>query len=501
MNPVCLHASQLCDRTREESRMSFIAPLRAGRQSRRRVAFVLAVILPVVGTILSAHMAMLAAIPYSLHVLAIVAVGILGGLAPSLVTVLMVVVSRCCLLLIGPEHRLSLESEATHGALLVASAFVVWFMSRRRQISEEKLEAALIALQERTDDLVASLTSSKCACWTIDLNSGRSERWYSGSYQLFGRPYSELEEMPSLLPLVHPDDVQRLRDATELMRSSWEPVVFEYKVTWPNGEIHTLEMRGNRVAGRRCVWRGVTLDITERRKAEGALLRAEKLAAMGRLASTVAHEINNPLESVTNLLYLARAGKSMDEDTRHYLATAESELARLSNITRLTLGFVRTSASSAETEIAGVVDEVLSIFHHRFETKNVQVECHYEPGVRITIAPHELRQIATNLIANAADAVGAGDAHIAIRIAREEDKAVLLVEDNGEGIDEEHLPRIFEAFFSTKEEVGTGIGLWVTRELVEKNGGRISARSSARSDRAGAADAATQFRVEFPLAQ
>jgi signal transduction histidine kinase len=428
-------------------------------------------------------------------VLAVVVVGILGGLAPALVTVLVVFVSRCCLLLLGPEHRLSLSFEATHVAVLLAAAFVVWLMSRSRRRSDEKLEAALTALQERTDDLVASLNSSKCACWTLDLNSGRSKRWYSGSYQLFGRPYSELEEMPSLLPLLHPDDQQRMRDVTDLMGISWEPVVFEYRVLWPNREVHTLEMRGNRVSGRRCVWRGVTLDITERKKAEAALLRAEKLAAMGRLASTVAHEINNPLESVTNLLYLARSGTCVDEDTQAYLATAERELARLSNITRLTLGFVRTSASAAETEVAAVVDEVLSIFRHRFETKNISVECDYQPDVYITIAPHELRQIVTNLIANAADAVGAGNARITIHIAREENKAVLLVEDNGAGIDKVHLPRIFEAFFSTKEEVGTGIGLWVTRELVEKNGGHIFAQSNGQGELPSGAT--TQFRIEF----
>jgi PAS domain S-box-containing protein len=479
--------------------MSFIAPLRPGWQSRRRLAFMLAVILPVVGTVLTVRLDILHGVPNSTNVLAVVMVGILGGLAPSLLATLVAVVTRSYFLLAGVEPMLSIYYEVLHAALLITAALVVWFMSRQRQRSEERLEAALIALQERTDDLVASLNSSKCACWTLDLDSGRSERWYSGSYQLFGRPYSELEELPSLLPLVHPDDRQRLRDVMQSMRSSWEPVVFEYLVVWPNGEVHTLEMRGNRVSGRRCVWRGVTLDITERKKAEAALLRAEKLAAMGRLASTVAHEINNPLESVTNLLYLASSATSLDEETQSYLATAELELARLSNITRLTLGFVRTSASVAETEIAAVVDEVLSIFHHRFETKNVSIECHYQPGVYITIAPHELRQIATNLIANAADAVGAGDAHIAIHIAREEDKAVLTVEDNGAGIDQVHLPRIFEAFFSTKEEVGTGIGLWVTRELVEKNGGRIFAHSSGRPGELPSG-ATTQFRIEFPLA-
>jgi signal transduction histidine kinase len=479
--------------------MSFIAPLRSGRQSRRRLAFVLAVVLPAVGTVFTERLGILHGIPNSTNLLSVVVIGFLGGLAPSLLATVIAVLTRCIYLLMSPEHTLSISSELMHAAVLVAAALVVWFMSRQRQRSEEQLEATLIALQERTDDLVASLNSSRCACWTLDLDSGRSERWYSGSYQLFGRPYSELEELPSLLPLLHVDDQQRLRDVTLLMRNSWDPVVFEHRVVWPNGEIHTLEMRGNRASGRRCVWRGVTLDVTERKKTEAALLRAEKLAAMGRLASTVAHEINNPLESVTNLLYLARAGTSMDEATQTYLETAERELARLSNITRLTLGFVRTSASAAETRVESVVDEVLSIFHHRFETKNVKVECHYQPDVCITIAPHELRQIATNLISNAADAVGVSDALIAIHIAREENKAVLLVEDNGAGIDQEHLPRIFEAFFSTKEEVGTGIGLWVTRELVEKNGGHIFAQSSSQPGELPSG-ATTQFRIEFPLA-
>jgi PAS domain S-box-containing protein len=425
-------------------------------------------------------------------------VGILGGLSPSLLAIGVAVLTRFLYILVVHDQSFTFSYEFLHVVIMLASALVVWYMNRNRRRSEEKLEGMLVALQERTDDLVSSLNSSRCACWTLDMDSGQSARWYSGSYQLFGRPYSELEEMPSLISLLHPDDQDALKDVRAKMKTDWEPVVFEHRVVWPNGEVHTLEMRANRVAGRRCVWRGVTLDITERKKTEAALLRAEKLAAMGRLASTVAHEINNPLESVTNLLFLAQASRSLDSETQIYLATAERELARLSNITRLTLGFVRTSASADETEMADVVNEVLSIFNHRFETKGVKVERQYEPDVTITIAPHELRQIVTNLIANAADAVGIEHAHIRIRIAREEDKAVLEVEDNGEGIDPIHLPRIFEAFFSTKEEVGTGIGLWVTRELVEKNGGRISASSSTEVSLPSGAT--TQFRVEFPVA-
>ena len=476
--------------------MSLIAPLRPGRQSRRRLAFALAVVLPVLGMVLAKHLSVLHGTSNSANLLAVVVVGILGGLAPSMVSIGVAEASNLIYLLLNPDPNFSFSTELLHVLILIAAGLVVWFMNRRRRDSEEKLEATLIAVQERTDDLVASLNSSRCACWTLDLNSGRSERWYSGSYQLYGRPYSELEKLSSLQPLVVPEDQQRLSDLMRRMRESWEPVVFEHRVIWPNGEIHTLEMRGNRVAGRRCVWRGVTLDITERKKTEAGLLRAEKLAAMGRLASTVAHEINNPLESVTNLLFLARASQSLDNETQMYLATAERELARLSNITRLTLGFVRTSASADETDVAEVVNEVLSIFNHRFDTKNVRVERHFEPEVSITIAPHELRQIVTNLIANAADAVGLERAQIQIRIRREGEKAVLEVEDNGEGIDAEHLPRIFDAFFSTKEEVGTGIGLWVTRELVEKNNGHISAKSSTTPPLP--TGATTQFRVEFP---
>ncbi len=479
--------------------MSLIAPLRAGRQSRRRLAFALAVVLPLLGMALGERLQVLHGTPNSTNLLAVVVVGILGGLAPSMVSIGVAELARFIFLLFNRDLGFSFTYESLHLLILLATAFVVWFMNRNRRLSEEQLEATLIALQERTDDLVASLNSSRCACWTLDMDSGRSERWYSGSYQLYGRPYSELEELASLQPLVHPEDDERFSDQMRRMREAWEPVVFEYRVIWPNGEIHTLEMRCNRVAGRRCVWRGVTLDITERKKTEAALLRAEKLAAMGRLASTVAHEINNPLESVTNLLFLARASQSLDNETQLYLATAERELARLSNITRLTLGFVRTSASADETDVAEVVNEVLSIFNHRFDTKNVRVERRFEPEVSITIAPHELRQIVTNLIANAADAVGLERAQIRIRIAQEGEKAVLEVEDNGEGIDAEHLPKIFDAFFSTKEEVGTGIGLWVTRELVEKNGGRISAKSSV--ERPMSSGATTQFRVEFPVAE
>ncbi len=262
-------------------------------------------------------------------------------------------------------------------------------------------------------------------------------------------------------------------------------------------------MRGTRIPGSRCRWRGVTLDITERKLGEAALLHSEKLAAMGRLASTVAHEINNPLEAVTNLLYLASADDTLESTTRSYVDMAERELARLGNITRLTLGFVRTTSDTVDVEIAESVEDVLSILQHRFDSSGISIERHYEPNTRISIPPHELRQIATNLIANASDAVsspspgpsGGPSPKIAIRIAKHQHTAVLTVEDNGAGIPATNLQRIFDPFFSTKKEVGTGIGLWVTKEIVEKNGGTISVESGNLPH-----GFHTIFRVEFPLA-
>jgi signal transduction histidine kinase len=464
-----------------------------------------ALVFPIVGAFLTLYLPALKPFPFALNFILIAFMATSGDLLPTLAAVWMSGLARF-VANSAVQHRMSYSrADWIRLLVLLISALVVCLLTRSRRSKELNLRGALVILQERTDALVATLHASKCATWSLDLDGGGSARWYEGSYPVFGRPFSEIEALPSLASLLHPDDQARMPPLVEQMRSTRAPIVFEHRVPWPDGELHWLEMRATRVPGPGCIWRGVTVDITERKLAETALLRSEKLAAMGRLAATVAHEINNPLEAVTNLLYLARSEEPSDSPTQRYLEIAEREVARLANITRLSLGFVRSSSLRREVSLPAIADDVLSIFRHRCEMLMVAVERAFAPEVTLVFAAHELRQIVTNLVSNAIDAVssewpGAEGGRVKVVIedaisAGGQPLAILAVEDNGIGIPANQLARIFDPFFTTKQDVGTGIGLWVTRELVERNDGRISVVSGELPG-----GMKTRFRVELPMA-
>jgi PAS domain S-box-containing protein len=472
------------------------APRRYNLPSRQATLTILAVVLPAIASAISVRFSVFHRVPYALPLLVIAVIASLGGPLQSLLAVFVAVAARFLFLRIFGLDLSFNRLEIARIISILSVALVISLMTRTRRKAQAALEVAHDALRERTEDLIDSLHSSKCASWTMNPNNGQSARWYSGSYPIFGRPFSEVEQLPSLTPLLHPDDQKRMPALIERMKTATEPIFWEFRAPLPDGDIHWFEMRANRIPGPTPVWRGLTVDITERKLAESALLRSEKLAAMGRLASTVAHEINNPLEAVTNLLYLARTDPTLNSETASYLATAEHELARLGDITRLTLGFVRGTSTPRSLQVAAIADEVLAIFRHRLETRGVRIERIYHPDVFVQIPPHELRQILTNLVSNATDALVGPDARIAVRIQPASDnKALVIVEDNGCGISPEALPRIFEPFFTTKHDIGTGIGLWVTRELIESNGGHISAESGAFPD-----GLKTRFTIEFPAA-
>jgi PAS domain S-box-containing protein len=236
-------------------------------------------------------------------------------------------------------------------------------------------------------------------------------------------------------------------------------------------------------------------DITEQRRAEAALIQSEKLAAVGRLASSIAHEINNPLESVVNLLYLVEHTVDQDaEQARRYAQLAQQELARVSQITTQTLRFFRQTTRRQSVDLAEMLDSVLALYIGKLANSGTQVEREYTGPVRLVCFDGELRQALNNLIGNAIDAMrGGGRLRIRVRYATDfgssRQGVRVTIADTGCGMSAEIQQKVFEPFFTTKGILGTGLGLWITQELVEKERGRLSLRSRTADPTPGASKA------------
>jgi PAS domain S-box-containing protein len=231
-------------------------------------------------------------------------------------------------------------------------------------------------------------------------------------------------------------------------------------------------------------------DITQRHASEAALMRAEKLASAGRLSAAIAHEINNPLEGLVNLVYLARAEEDLEKIRKH-LTEADRELQRIAHIARQSLGFYRETSVAGNFRPDVVVREVFDFYSSRAAASRISLHVNLETEQNAFGNPGEFRQVLSNLLANSLDACKEGDA-ICVRVRTAlspRDPAVrgvrVAVADNGCGIQPEHLGRIYEPFFTTKKDTGTGLGLWVARELIEKRGGYLTVRSSVDGRRSG----------------
>jgi len=250
--------------------------------------------------------------------------------------------------------------------------------------------------------------------------------------------------------------------------------------------------------------RGVTVgvvlvfhDVTAERKSQEMLRKTEKLATAARFSATVAHEINNPLAAVVNLIYIAKAMPDSSAALREILTQAEQELERVAHITRQTLGFYRDSKQPEAVEVATVIDSVLKIYSNKIATKNVVVDSRVDECPPVWGLAGELKQVVSNLLSNALDAV-ARDGRISIYGRPVETEygpaAELVIEDDGPGVAHEYVERIFDPFFTTKEDVGTGLGLWVTREIVDRHGGKIH----LRSENEGSALPGAAFVIHLP---
>ena len=299
---------------------------------------------------------------------------------------------------------------------------------------------------------------------------------------------------------VHPDDQVRVREAIHKAIREGSVFEMEHKVQRLDGNEGWTFSRATPVRdqhGTVVEWFGAASDITTRKQAEHALLRSEKLAVVGRLASSIAHEINNPLEAVTNLLYLAEMGA--DPETKLLLETAQQELQRVSHITTNTLQFNRQKSVPEPVDISGMMQSVLDLYRGRLKQAGIQVSVDTRDCPSPDVLGGEIRQVFANLVGNALDAIGQGG-RLRIRIRSSwnwqtnQNVLRITVADDGHGMSAETRKHLFKPFFTTKESTGTGLGLWISADIIQRHGGVVSIRSSAAGPFRG-----TTFCVLLPL--
>lgn len=241
-----------------------------------------------------------------------------------------------------------------------------------------------------------------------------------------------------------------------------------------------------------------TADLSELKRAESTLRQTEKLAVVGRLASSIAHEINNPLEAVTNLLFLI-ACEDLPETLTKYVRMAQQELARVANITTQTLRFHRQSTNPKMASLSQILDGVLTLFQGRLRNADITVDKQYGNASLVMSYEGDLRQVFTNLLSNAIDATSPGG-KIVIRERDVTDWRTgkrgvrVTIADTGHGMSAETRKMIFDPFFTTKGLTGTGLGLWVSAEILNKHGAKVRVRSRRQEPGQG-----TVFSILFPL--
>jgi PAS domain S-box-containing protein len=322
-----------------------------------------------------------------------------------------------------------------------------------------------------------------------------NQRWYDYTgttfEQMAGWGWQSVHD-PEILPAV----VSRYQHSME----TGTPFNMEFPLRGADGTFRpflSLALPVRDADGKIFRWFGTNTNMETQQKAEAALRQSEKLAAVGRLASSIAHEINNPLEGVTNLVYLAR-GSAVHEETKLFLEQAEAELKRVSQITNQTLRFHKQQSSPAATDCIELLDSIVTLYRGKLSRDNIELVLETQDCPPLTCYAGEIRQVIANLLGNALDAMPKGGT-LRLRVRpstywRTGRSGIrFTVADTGHGMSPETMRRIYEPFFTTKGETGTGLGLWVSAGIVDNHGGSMHVRSSAQVGKSG-----TAFTVIFP---
>jgi PAS domain S-box-containing protein len=356
-------------------------------------------------------------------------------------------------------------------------AIVRWIGTFTDIEDQKRAEEALLRV-------AAIVESSDDAIFSKDLH-GYIQSWNRGAERIYGYSASEMlgQHVSKITP---PDRRSELEGIFAKVRTGQSIEHLETIRVRKDGKpvevsltISPIRTSAGTVSGASTIAR----DITERNRASEALRKTEKLAATGRLAGTMAHEINNPLEAITHLLYLIERNPSLDQSAREYTRVAMEEVGRIGHIAKQALGFYREALTPVDVNIAELIENVVELYAAGAQNKNVTLDAQIETRAAILAFPGEMRQVFSNLIVNAVDAVRrGGTVKIRVKHGRNWKSRTMgvrvLVSDNGPGIPSEARARIFEPFFTTKGEKGTGVGLWVSEGIIEKHRGRIRVKSS-----------------------
>jgi len=385
------------------------------------------------------------------------------------------------------KGQLQVQMDGSTGQIL-GTVRDITQIKRSEEILREssKRLAELAAIVESSDDVILSK----------DLN-GIISSWNAAATRLFG--YSA-EEMigTSILKLIpehlHSDEeiilgsirVGKRVEHFETVRLTKDGRSLDVSLT-----VSPIRDQQGHVIGASKILR----DISGRKRLEQSLLQAEKIAATGRMAATIAHEINNPLEAVINLLYLLRPMITNPEGI-NYLSSAEDELGRVSHIAKQTLGYYREHTSARSASLTEIVLHAITIYEPRCAGVGIEISRSLDSSRQVVLRRGEMMQVISNLIANSISAMPAGGVlSVSVQDAvGSPDGIVLTVQDDGVGIAAEHLPKVFDAFFTTRSTVGTGIGLFVAKQFVEGHGGQIEIQSSNYPENHG-----TSVRMFLPI--
>lgn len=361
---------------------------------------------------------------------------------------------------------------------VIGASKIVRDISERKRDDESRFRLA--ALVDSADDAIISKS----------LN-GIVRTWNSGAQRMFGYTAEEMTGQ-SILRLI-PDDLQYEEDEIlSKLRAGQRIDHYETRRKKKNGEIiHVSETIspitdefGNIIGVSK-----IARDISDRKRVEQLLIQSEKFAATGQMAAAIAHEINNPLEALMNLIFLARQLSPADGKAHQLLLTAEEELERVSHIARQTLGYYRETGSPVEVYLHDLIQNVLTVYNSRLIANSISVAASFNDLQKIAVRRGEMLQVFSNIVANAIDAMRetGGTLRISTRnlVSATGDGVQVVIRDNGAGINADYLPKVFDAFFTTKGSLGTGIGLWVVRQLVERRGGQISLASSSEKGNSG----------------